>query len=245
MAADKVVRLATLPDYRPMCFIEPSPSRPVVETLAPGEDSAVLRGYAWDVVRSSYHEQGYTIELHMVPWVRVMHYLRKGVVDAGFPALRTSEREQEFAFSQNRVLSQQLALYSLKEYNIRWTGWQDLEQRRIGVVRAWSNGALDGHAHLPVVCDDTAEALERLGRGNVELVACHGFSCALAQTGIRGDELRLERIVVLGEEPQYVMVPGRSGESGWAAQVFDRGYEQLSGRGEIRRLQEKWGGSMH
>lgn len=242
-SAGKVVRLATLTDYAPMCFAAPGMETTVVETVPPGQDSGVLRGYAWDVVRETFHARGYTVELYMVPWARVMHYLRKGVVDAGFPAIRTPVREREFDFSSRAVMREPISLYTLSGLGIDWHGLEYLDYYRIGVVREWSNGPLDQHNYVPVVCDDLAEAVQRLERGQADLVACHGWGCAGKSDQTRGDEAALKRIAVIAEEPQYLMAA--EGGADWALSEFDLGYAEIEKRGLLKGLEDKWGVRMN
>ena len=77
-ATEKTVKLATLTDFIPFCFRKENAAAVHGEIIPPGSDSVQLQGYAWDVVRESFHAMGYGIRLEVVPWERVIHYLNTG-----------------------------------------------------------------------------------------------------------------------------------------------------------------------
>lgn len=71
-AGEKIVCLLTPGDYAPYCFAK-NPSAPAgkkgePEKILPGRDAANLQGYAWEIVRSSFQAQGFTLMLRELSW---------------------------------------------------------------------------------------------------------------------------------------------------------------------------------
>lgn len=69
-AGEKLVSLATLDEYPPLCFAKPTGENTPGEIIEPGKDSKYLRGYSWDVVREAFQARGYTIKLTVLPFNR-------------------------------------------------------------------------------------------------------------------------------------------------------------------------------
>jgi len=232
-----VVRLATLTDYYPQCFCAPNAPDQLMETLRPGHDSMVLEGFAWDVVRESFHAQGITIELHLVPWSRVLHYVRKGVVDAGFPAVRTPARLVEFQFSTEPLLVNSMALAVRKGERVT-PG--DLAGLRIGTVRNWSCGQLDNMGLNVISSDSMHQNLERLISGSVDVAFCYESSCRnLLETDPRLADIEMLPTHERREEFAFSTIGSAQGHE--VLKAFDQGLRMLRQSGRLEALQNKWG----
>lgn len=77
-AENRVVSLATLSDYAPFCFLKSEQKTVEGELILPGDDSDILQGFAWDVIRESFQANGYTILLTVLPWNRAESAVQLG-----------------------------------------------------------------------------------------------------------------------------------------------------------------------
>jgi len=138
-AAKKIVKVATLVDYPPYCFLKENHKNDDAP-IPPGSDSYKLQGYSWDMLRSSLHAMGYSIELHIYPWTRAMRYTEAGYIDVLFPTAKTKEREKKFYYSQEYVDQVKYLVYTRKDSAITWNGLMSLNGLNIGVMRGWNYG---------------------------------------------------------------------------------------------------------
>jgi len=138
-AADKIVKVATLVDYPPYCFLKENHKNDDAP-IPPGSDSSKLKGYSWDMLRSSLHAMGYSIELHVYPWTRAMKYTEEGYVDVLFPTAKTKEREKKLYYSQEYVDQVKYLVYTRKDSTITWSGLMSLNGLTVGVMRGWNYG---------------------------------------------------------------------------------------------------------
>ena len=139
-SSDKIVKIATLTGYPPFCFDEPAGTASVSNSIPPGMDAKSFKGISWDVVRESFAAVDYTIQLELVPWVRVMNYLENNQVDLCFPAVKTDGRGELYYFSKNPVDRQQFVIYVRKDSPLQWDGLKSLSGLTIGTMREWSFG---------------------------------------------------------------------------------------------------------
>jgi len=138
-AGEKIVKVATLVDYPPYCFLKEN-HKTDDGLIAPGSDSSKLQGYSWDILRYSIHAMGYSIELHIYPWTRAMKYTETGYVDLLFPTAKNKEREKIFYYSHEYVDQVKYLVYIRKDSSFTWNGLISLKGLRIGVMRGWNYG---------------------------------------------------------------------------------------------------------
>ncbi len=140
-ASDKVVKLATLPDFPPFSFVIESYDFDA-EIIPPGEDSNRLIGSSWDIVRESFHAMGYTIQLQIMPWKRALLLTEKCEIDILFPAGKNTARQQVYQYSTEPINTINYVLYVRPDSPLQWDGL-DLESLTgllIGVKKGWTYG---------------------------------------------------------------------------------------------------------
>ncbi len=115
-----VVTLATL-DWKPY----------VSEDLPKG-------GFTTEIVREAFRRAGYGIDVHVMPWVRVLSEVEKGAFDAMYPAYHSARRARVYALS-NPIAHGPLVLCKRSDRRIRFRSLEDLKPYRIGVVRGYVN----------------------------------------------------------------------------------------------------------
>lgn len=139
-SSEKRVIVVTLDDYAPYCFLKENPVKKKTEIIPSGSDSEKLQGYSWDILRESFHEMGYSIDLGVYPWARAMKLVTSGKADILFPAGKDREREDIFYYSQEPINSSKFIVYVRPDSHIRWEGLQSLDGLVIGVIRGFSYG---------------------------------------------------------------------------------------------------------
>ncbi|MBF0468110.1 MAG: transporter substrate-binding domain-containing protein [Desulfamplus sp.] len=139
-AQEKIVNVATLDDYSPYCFSK-SDKKSSGESIPPGSDSANLQGYSWDILRESFHAEGYTIKLSVYPWKRAVYDTEAGIEDVVFPMIKSQEREVNFYFSRESVDQVNFLVYVPLDSTIEWNGIESLDGLTIGQVRGWNLGS--------------------------------------------------------------------------------------------------------
>ncbi|MBF0258458.1 MAG: transporter substrate-binding domain-containing protein [Desulfamplus sp.] len=138
-AQEKIVNVATLDDYSPYCFSK-NDKKSSQESIPPGSDSANLQGYSWDVLRESFHAEGYTIKLSVYPWKRAVYDTKTGIEDIVFPMIKSQEREESFYFSKESVDQVNFIVYVPLDSTIQWQGIESLNGLTVGQIRGWNLG---------------------------------------------------------------------------------------------------------
>lgn len=239
--ADKTVTLATLTDFAPYCFPKENAAYIPVEYIPPGSDSAQLQGYSWDVVRESFHAMDYTIRLLVVPWERGVHYLANGKVDCIFPANKTVEREQEYAFSGEFVDQIETVIYMRKDADFTWQGLESLEGLSIGFVRGWSYGKRwEGMSRISKESTDSiAQGFEMLGKGR--LVGLAGYRRPYDHVlKVAGLSQKFKVIGQFDTIDEYLM--GRKGNTQILIMLdaFDAGKRKIRESALLQQIEDKW-----
>ena len=178
--AAPTVRVATYPDYAPLCFYAPDANRQQYqETLAPDEPSRLFTGLAWDVVLRSFQLSGYRVELTIVPWARALKMLDQGKVDAVFPAVQTDSRRARYLFSSRQVYPANPLLVYTREAPP--TSIEGLLGRRIGMIRSFSYGQvwqefIERHQITPVLLKGARQGFAMLEKGRIDGLVGYQFS---------------------------------------------------------------------
>lgn len=241
LAAEQTVRLATLSDFPPHCFRKENAVDKIMETIPPGTDSVQLQGYAWDVARESYHALGFTIQLYVAPWSRVMSYVETGKVDAVFPAMKTVEREKKFIFSEEAVINSAFVVYILKETPHEWTGLPSLNGKKIVGVKGWAFGK-EWEANNEIIKIEAYSVLQ----GFTMVAKKHAF-------GMAGYDIPFDYILKTNNMlTEYQKLPswgaaqecllGRKQNQQTAAilAAFDQGKKRIRENGLLDQITAKW-----
>ncbi|MFN2353821.1 MAG: substrate-binding periplasmic protein [Desulfopila sp.] len=240
-AAEKVVRLATLTDFAPYCFKKESSAHIAREVIPPGKNSLQLQGYSWDVVREIFHAMDYTIELRVVPWSRVMHYLRVGKVDAIFPANRTAAREEIFIFSRKPVDTTRMVVYTPAPSSLQWRDLSSLNGLRVGAVRGWAYGKKweDSNGMDKVLMDTILQSFQVMDKARVDAVIGYEqvYDYVLSSNEISD---KYKKIGQFGRVVEYLMAQKHSTVAQRIVSDFDRGYLRLERGGGLEKIMQKW-----
>tara|TARA_Y100000588_G_scaffold241080_1_gene254933 strand:+ start:1659 stop:2417 length:759 start_codon:yes stop_codon:yes gene_type:complete len=137
-AEERVVRVARLQDYAPFCGASENIERD--QNIPSGDDAVGFGGNCWDVLRESYHQEGFTIQLFVVPWARAMSYLNQGKADILFPEGKNQEREWAFDYPEEPTNQANFVVYVRADNSVEWDGLAPVARYRIGVKRGFNCG---------------------------------------------------------------------------------------------------------
>lgn len=238
-AAEKVVTIATLGDYAPLVFVDNN--APLAVRLKPGEYSADVKGFSWEIVRDSFYTMGYTIELIVVPWARALSLLEHGQVDLVFPAGKNTERMARFSYSAEFVNEVSYVIYINADNAITWQGLSSLRNLTIGVKRGFSYG-------------DTWNAFTEVNKYSIGKIA-EGFGM-LSQGRIDGflgyetnwDYLlekhnwqkKYKKLPAFERTLEYMVALKSNTNGNRLLADFDKGKQQLKQSGRLDDLKKKW-----
>jgi len=90
------------------------------------------------VISVVFKKAGYQVEIHFMPWARVLAEVKTGEYDAMYPAYYSEERSGIYAFS-NPIAQGPLVLYKRSYDTILYKTLMDLKPYKIGVVRGYVN----------------------------------------------------------------------------------------------------------
>ncbi len=240
-AGENMVRVATLTDFPPYCFDKENAPDLVEESIPPGTDSSRLQGYAWDVVRESFHASGYTIVLQVVPWSRGMHYVETGKADVIFPAMKTSDREKKFLFSEEPVIHSAFVVYVPASVEFTFDGLQSLNGKQIVGVKGWAFGR-EWEANDDIVKVEAYSILqgfEMVGKGWVFGMVGYDvpFDYVLRQENLAG---RFNKLPSWGSAQEFIMGFKSGKRTSKVLSSFDLGKRCLEQNGTLDAIKTKW-----
>lgn len=241
VAGENIIRVATLSSFPPYCFDKENAPDLLEEAIPPGSDSSRLQGYAWDVVRESYHATGHTILLHVVPWSRGLHYVETGRVDVLFPAMKTAEREVKFIFSKEPVIHSAFVVYVPASVEFTWEGLQSLNGMRIVGVKGWAFGRQWEANHEIVKMDaySILQGFEMVGKGWVFGMVGYDvpFDYVLRQEGLSGE---FKKLPSWGSAQEFIMGAKTGKRTSELLSSFDLGKRSIEGNGTLDSIRTKW-----
>ncbi|OCQ23645.1 hypothetical protein A7985_06805 [Pseudoalteromonas luteoviolacea] len=238
-AANKIVSVITLPDYEPFGSLAQGDTH--VVKVPPGEDSQLFEGFAWDVVRESFHSMGYTIELWVVPWARALTYIDSGRVDLIFPVSISAERLKIYRYSKEHVNSVFYRLYILKSQPIEWQSLEALRGMTIAQMRGFNYG--ERWALLKSVekydVGEIIQGFEMLMSKRVEgFVGYEGvWDTVLQQHKLDKDIIKLP---MFDSNKEYLAASLGNPMGRKLLKQFDLGKKRILENGKLKEIQRKW-----
>ena len=238
-SSDKVVRIATLDDYAPYCLTVEGGETDGV--FPPNSDSAGLRGYSWDVVRESFHEMGYTIDLTVSPWARSMLYLKNGQTDLLFPTGKNTERQITFYYSQEPVNNADFLIYVLKDSTIEWNGLESLKGLRIGLKRGFNYGDKWAAASdfIKLDIDTIANGFKMLDLRRIDGFVGYemNWDHVLQKAGW---EAKYRKLPVFDSTMEYLVALKSNPHALEILNSFDTGKRKITQNGKLQNIEKKW-----
>lgn len=235
------VSVATLTDNPPLTFARSDALDLIEESIPPGEDATSLQGFSWDVLRASYHSQGYTIDLNILPWPRAYEMVKAGSIDILFPTGFNQERTNYFYYSRHPINEVEFIIYTQPDKPSSWEGLKSLEGQTIGMLRGWNYGleweANDQIDKFPL--SNILQAFMMLDLGRIDGLAGYetNFDYALDHAGKPNIYTKLPSF---GRTMEFAAASLQNPNALHLLEVFDQGMDYLNASGELDRIKVQW-----
>lgn len=109
------------------------PWAPFVDPSEPGEGISLV------IIRAAFKTQGYTVEMHYVPWARAEDGVKKGKYDILPPTWMTEARKAFLLFSEPYAVNQ-IKFIKRADDPFEYEGLESLTGKKIGIVRGYGYG---------------------------------------------------------------------------------------------------------
>ena len=238
----KTIKIVTLFDYAPYCMADEGYQSNQLIHL--GEDAVGFRGYSWDVLRESFQEMGYTIQLKIVPWARAVSTIRSGNADILFPTGINTERLSTFYFSEEAINSAKFKVYVNQDSALEWQDLTSLKGLSIGVKRGFNYGD-----KWDAVKDINIIKITTITQGFKMLEAMHldGFwgyetnwDYTLKQENWQG---KFKKMPAFDSSNEYLAALKTNPNAKALLADFDLGKRRLMRQGRLKQIHEKWFGT--
>ncbi len=241
-AEEKVVRIATLEDYAPFC-VKTAEENISNQIISPDHDIPGFEGYCWDVLRESYHEMGYTIQLTVTPWARAMVNLKSGRADILFPTGKNSDRLKIFNYSEEPTNQANFVIYIKADSNIEWKGLDGLKGLSIGVKRDFNYGDRWNKA-IDIKKFNVTEISQGFEMLNINRIDCflgyeYNWDYYLKQKKIKGLYKKLPSI---GSTAEYLVTLKNNPNGHALLRAYDIGKRRLIENGKFTKIKNRWFG---
>jgi len=237
----KLVTVATLDEYSPYCYPHDAPRYKKRDIIAPGSDSARLQGFSWDILRESFHEMGYTIELKVSPWARAMNAVKTGNMDLLFPTGKTKARETIFYYSKEPVNQVDFLIYVRPDSPIRWEGLNSLNNLTIGVMRGWNYGETWKTNNLikKMPVNRIIQGFKMLDSKRLDGLAGYEiiFDYALKKARMK---VPFKKLPVFDSSAEYVVGLKNNEQVIEIITDFDKGRKRIVQNGKYSQIKKKW-----
>ncbi len=126
-----------------------------------------LTGIDIDVLNEAAKRIGVSIKINAYPWKRVMKFVEKGVIDGGFAAFKTRERE-EFCLYIEILHFEDFYLFVKKGSEFKYSDISDLYGKTIGKDRGvfvgdkFEQASKEGKIRIEEVSDLNMQNMEKL-----------------------------------------------------------------------------------
>lgn len=237
----KTIKIVTLFDYAPYCMADEGYQSDQLIHL--GEDAIGFRGYSWDVLRESFQEMGYTIQLKIVPWARAVSTIRSGNADILFPTGINTERLSTFYFSEEAINSAKFKVYVNQDSALEWQDLSSLKGLSIGVKRGFNYGdKWDAVKDINVIKITTITQGFKMLEANY-LDGFLGYETnwdyTLKQENLQG---QFKKMPAFDSSNEYLAALKTNPNAKVLLADFDLGKRRLMKQGRLKQIHEKWFG---
>lgn len=97
------------------------------------EENGELKGIDIEILREVEKIAGYTFDIKLVPWNRLLELTKQGRIDGSFSLFYNEERAKYSIFTKIPLHVSTFSLYTLKEKSEDFNKMEDLKGKRIGV----------------------------------------------------------------------------------------------------------------
>lgn len=196
------------------------------------------------LVSAVFSRAGYRVEYHYYPWVRGVHLLKTGELDAVMPYICSPER-QLYSVCSAPLVSTEMAAFHVRDKAFSWQQFSDFEAYTIALTKGYSYGSSFEAARQSLALNIQESSKEDIGMclllaGRVDVhLQDRAVGYAMLRRLFTAEEQ--QRIVhdpqsVSREQLGLLFRKDASGEQ--LRQAFDAALRSLQENGELQRLQE-------
>jgi polar amino acid transport system substrate-binding protein len=146
------------------------------------EENGAAKGIAVDIVKEVFARMGFSdVSISLYPWGRGYEMAKLGQVDGIFTIYWLEEREPLFFFSNQELMSADIALFALKDRRVKFDGnLSSLKGMVIGTAinvslgERFDQAVRDGSVTVEPTIDNTSNALKLLA-GRVPLIVANRY----------------------------------------------------------------------
>lgn len=139
------------------------------------EENGELKGMSVDIVKEAFKRMGYSVEIKVLPWSRVLKSTKDGAVDAMFSSFYIEERSEYMTYAMEPLAGSMQSLFVRAGSSIRYDGTvESLKGYRLGTIigyvygDAFKQGKEDGTLDVSEAEDCPANILKLMaGRTDV------------------------------------------------------------------------------
>jgi len=206
------------------------------------EEKGKVTGIDADMVSEACRRLGIGLKIQVMPWKRALKSVNEGNVDGLVAALYKEDRTEYLYYTKEAVHVQKNIIMVRKGDNTRIKGFDDLRNKKTGVVKDFSYGPdFDSIRGLDkVVCKDQQELVRMLVAGRVD--AAMGSEKPLMFNARKlGLQNELEVAFVVAQYPAYTVFSKVSGGKGELfARKFDAVLREMKKEGLEQKIIDKY-----
>lgn len=208
-------------------------------------ENGKLRGTYVDVITAVCKRMKVEPVFVQYPWPRAVAMVKNGKVDAIFPPLKTTEREEFLYFPAEPLSYTRNVIFARKARHIRIKKISDLQNFIVGVNDQYSYGALfDNYKQnlkLDVSRTEEMQINKLTHQGQIRMdVAAASEEAFKYQSAKLGHSKDLEVVYVLSETPSYVAFSKANTDNKKFAKEFARVLRQLRKEGVVQDIYDSY-----
>lgn len=205
-------------------------------------DNPDMPGLAVELVSRAFATQGYTLQLKIKPWSRVLKEAQYGRDQIVLAAWYSEQRTQNLVFSKPYLFSD-IRLFARRGDPAHYTSLNDFSGKRIGLVQDYAyDPSLMTHPELTLLPAETLLInLRKLLNGRIDLLA---GDRRVALWTMHANHIEPDSLIPLEPElsrtPVHIMVGKRNPKAGLYLDAFEKGIDAIRSNGEYRAIMTKY-----
>ncbi|MCP4346861.1 MAG: transporter substrate-binding domain-containing protein [Desulfobacterales bacterium] len=220
-SADEKIVLAVLDDFPPFQW----------------KEKGQVVGIDADIIREVCRRLGIALEYKAVPWKRALESAKNGRMTGILTALYKEERTKFLYYTKETVHIQKNIVMIRKGSNIKINGFDDLKNRKVGVVRGFSYGSeFDSFKGLEKeVCNNQKDLVNILARERID-VAMGSEMPLMYNAKQLGFQNAIEIGYVITKYPTYTVFSKARENGKLLAQKFDTALREIKQEGMDQKI---------
>jgi len=196
-------------------------------------------GFTTEIVTKAFARSGYQVEIHYMPWARVLNEVEKGTYSAMFPAYESNERREKYLFSEAFAHSP-LVFFQREGLNAQYSKLEDLKEHKIGIVRGYVNTQTFDEANFlnKKIANSDEQNIQKLLKKRIDLaVVDKYFAYHLIQEKQLDEKKRLTSVVPpLENKPLFLCVSKNIDNSNEILDAFQKGLSIIQKEGTVDKI---------